>query len=368
MQESRASSEVSAATATVAHTAGVDTAALPEGFVSLRVKNVVRETQDAISIVLDVPESSSRHFGYQAGQFLTLLVCVNGRQHRRCYSMSSSPGTGEDLRITVKRDRDGVVSNWLNDTAAPGNDIHALPPEGRFVLKNTDRDVVAFAGGSGITPVFSLLRSALISSTRNTRLFYANRGRDSVIFDEALASLDDSHSGRFVLHHHLDAESGFVTTAHVDAFVAGAKDADAAEYYICGPGPFMDIVQTALRTAGVPSDRVHLEHFEVAEMPVDPSAAGGDTVTEEVTIELQKRKITVPYSPGDTLLQTARMAGLQAPSSCEVGSCGTCMARLTQGSARMINNDALEHDEVEDGWVLTCQSLPTSRTVQVVYE
>ncbi len=130
----------------------------------------------------------------------------------------------------------------------------------------------------------------------------------------------------------------------------------------------MDIVQSALQAAGVPSDHVHLEHFEVAEMPVDPPAPSGEAVTEEVTIELQKRKVTVAYSPGDSLLQTARMAGLQAPSSCEVGSCGTCMARLTQGSARMINNDALEDDEVEEGWVLTCQSLPTSRTVRVVYE
>jgi 3-ketosteroid 9alpha-monooxygenase subunit B len=363
MPESPALSDVSAATAT-----GGYPAALPKGFVSLRVKDVVRETQDAISIILDVPESSSRHFGYQAGQFLTLLVCVNGRQHRRCYSMSSSPSACEDLRITVKRDRDGVVSNWLNDTATPGTDIHVLPPEGRFILRDTDRDMVAFAGGSGITPVFSLLRSALISSPRNARLFYANRDRDSVIFDEALASLKNSYSGRVVLHHHLDAERGFVKPAHIDAFVAGAKDVDAAEYYICGPGPFMDIVQTALRAAGVPSDRVHLEHFEVAEIPVDASAAGADTVTEEVTIELQRHKITVPYSPGDTLLQTARMAGLQAPSSCEVGSCGTCMARLTQGSARMINNDALEDDEVADGWLLTCQSLPTSRTVRVVYE
>jgi ferredoxin-NADP reductase len=368
MPQSGALSDVSAATAAGAHAAGVDTAALPEGFVPLRVKHVVRETHDAVSIVLDVPESNSRHFGYQAGQFLTLLVYVNGQQHRRCYSMSSSPAAGEDLRITVKRDRDGVVSNWLNDTVLPGNEIHALPPEGRFVLKDTDRDVIAFAGGSGITPVFSLLRSALISTTRNTRLFYANRDRDSVIFDEALASLNDGHSDRFVLHHHLDVERGFVTPAHVDDFISGAKDSDAVEYYICGPGPFMDIVQTALRAAGVPADRMHLEHFEVAEMPVDPPAAGGEMVTEEVTIELRRRSITVPYSRGDTLLQTARMAGLQAPSSCEVGSCGTCMARLTQGSARMINNDALEDDEVEEGWVLTCQSIPTSRTARVVYE
>ena len=215
----------------------------------LRVKRVVRETRDAISIVLDVPESSVRHFGYQAGQFLTLLVCVNGQEHRRCYSMSSAPAAGEDLRITIKRDRDGVVSNWLNDTAAPGSEIHALPPEGRFVLRDTDRELVAFAGGSGITPVFSLLRSALESTTRGTRLFYANRGRDSVIFDEPLASLRDHHGGRFVLQHHFDDESGFVTPSQIETFIAPDKDAD---YYICGPGPFMDIVQTALRTAGVP--------------------------------------------------------------------------------------------------------------------
>ena len=238
----------------------------------LRVKRVIRETRDAISIVLDVPEPSVPHFGYQAGQFLTLKVCVDGREHRRCYSMSSSPTAGEDLRITVKRDRDGVVSNWLNDTAAPGEDIYALPPLGRFVLKDNGRELVAFAGGSGITPVFSLLRSALESTARATRLFYANRGRESVIFDDALAALRDAHPARFVAHHHLDDENGFVTPADVEAFVARAENADDAEYYICGPGPFMDIVQTTLRTAGVPADRVHLEHFEVAELPV--GAAG----------------------------------------------------------------------------------------------
>ncbi len=365
MQKTRVLSESSAATATDTQPAGVGNVAAPEGFVALRVKSVVRETRDAISIVLDVPEPSVRHFGYQAGQFLTLLVYVDGREYRRCYSMSSSPAAGEDLRITVKRDRDGVVSNWLNDTAAPGGQIHALPPQGRFVLKDNHRELIAFAGGSGITPVFSLLRSALISGARSTRLFYANRCRDSVIFNEALASLKDSHAGRFALHHHLDDEGGFVTPADVKAFVAPARD---AEYYICGPGPFMDVVQTTLRTVGVPADRVHLEHFEVAELPLDPPVAGGDAVTEEVTIELDGRRMTVPYSQGDTVLQTARMAGLRAPSSCEVGSCGTCMARLTQGSARMLNNDALEDDEVDDGWVLTCQALPTSRTLRVVYE
>jgi ferredoxin-NADP reductase len=335
-------------------------------FVPLQVKRVVRETHDAISIVLDVPESRSQQFRYQAGQHLTLLVDVNGQQHQRCYSMSSSPAAGEDLRITVKRDRDGVVSNWLNDTVAPGVEVHAAPPRGRFVLQDTDRTLIAFAGGSGITPVFSLLRSALSGTARDVRLFYANRHRDSVIFDAELVALSDGQPARFTLHQHLDDDSGIVTSDLVASFVADVADAD---FYICGPGPFMDTVETALRNLHVPAERVHLERFEASPTPLPPPPADpGDVVTEEVTIELDRRTTTVAYSAGDTLLQTARMAGLSAPSSCEVGSCGTCMARLTKGCARMLNNDALEDDEVEDGWVLTCQALPTTRTVRVVYE
>jgi ferredoxin-NADP reductase len=353
MQESRALSYAGPAT---------DAA---KGFVPLQVKRVIRETHDAISLVLDVPESRAQQFRYQAGQHLTLLVDVDGQQHQRCYSMSSSPATGEDLRITVKRDRDGVVSNWLNDTAAPGAELHAAPPRGRFVLQDNDRTLVAFAGGSGITPVFSLLRAALSSTARDIRLFYANRNRDSVIFDADLASLRDGDPARFTLRHHLDEDGGIVTPADVDEFIAGVAEADV---YICGPGPFMDTVEAAVRTAGVPTDRVHLERFEASPTPLAPPADLGDVVTEEVTIQLDRRATTVAYSAGDTLLQTARMAGLAAPSSCEVGSCGTCMARLTEGCARMLNNDALEDDEVEDGWVLTCQALPTSRTVRVVYE
>lgn len=344
---------------------GVELAALPNGFVPLRVKHVVPETRDAVSIVLDVPENNAGQFGYQAGQFLTLLVCVDGREHRRCYSMSSSPAVGEDLRITIKRDRNGVVSNWLNDIAAPGDQLHALPPRGRFVLNETDRDLIAFAGGSGITPVFSLLRTALMSSTRTTRLFYANRRPDTVIFDDALASLKTQHADRFILHHHLDDERGFATPAQIAAFVHNADDAD---FYICGPNEFMDTVRTGLCSAGVPADRLRVEHFDVTDVAAAAPPDTGDAVTDEVTIVLDGSTTTAPYFSGNTLLQTARMVGLRAPSSCEIGSCGTCMARLTQGSVRMINNDALDQDEVDDGWVLTCQALPTSPTVRVVYE
>jgi 3-ketosteroid 9alpha-monooxygenase subunit B len=331
-----------------------------DGFAPLRVKRVVRETADAVSLVLDVPEPFSQRFRYQPGQFLTVRVQVDGQEHRRCYSMSSSPVVAEDLRITVKRDPGGVVSNWLNDTAAVGAEIHASPPEGRFVLGESDCELVAFAGGSGITPVYSLIRSALAVTTRRVRLFYANRTRNSVIFANALAALAQQHPDRLVIHHHLDEDSGVVQPEEIEAFVADAGD---AEFYLCGPREFMDTVEAVVRTTGVAPDRIHLERFDV----VDASVAAA-TVTEEVTIRLDRRTTAVPYRAGNTVLQTARLAGLQPPSSCETGSCGTCMARLVEGSVRMINNDALTEEEVADGWVLTCQSMPITRTVKVVYE
>ncbi|MFN3003822.1 2Fe-2S iron-sulfur cluster-binding protein [Mycolicibacterium wolinskyi] len=331
-----------------------------EGFVPLRVKQVVRETSDAVSLVFDRPPGGAAEFRYLPGQFLTLLVHVDGQEHRRCYSMSSSPALDEDLQITVKRDRDGVVSNWLNNTAAPGDELHAAPPQGRFVMREQERDLVAFAGGSGITPVYSLLRSALETTGRGARLFYANRSRDSIIFEKSLAALREGHPDRFTLCHHLDDEKGLVTAEQVETFIAEVTDAD---FYVCGPGPFMDTVEKALLSAGVSADRLHLERFTVAPAPVETA-----TVTEEVTIELDRRSVTLAYRPGHTLLQTARMGGLRAPSSCETGSCGTCIAQITEGSARMLNNDALDDDEVADGLVVTCQALPTSRTVKVVYE
>ncbi|NVN48634.1 ferredoxin--NADP reductase [Mycolicibacterium hippocampi] len=337
-----------------------------DGFAPLRVKRVVRETSDAVSLVLDVPEHCSNQFRYKAGQFLTVRVTVDGRDLRRCYSMSSAP-VEDELRITVKRDPGGVVSNWLNDSAAAGTELQAAPPDGKFVLRECDSaaaDLVAFAGGSGITPIMSLVRTALADSSRRVRLFYANRARDSVIFSEQLARLADANADRLVVEHHYDEDGGVVTPAAVAQFAAGAADAD---FYICGPAPFMATVESALQSADVPKERLHLERFTVAEVAPEVLLDAADA-TEEVVIELDRHVTTASYRQGDTLLQTARMSGLRAPSSCETGSCGTCMARVVEGTARMLNNDALEDDEVEEGWVLTCQTLPTSRRVRVVYE
>lgn len=340
-----------------------DTGTDLDGFAPLRITRVVRETPDAVSLVLDVPGHRAGGFRYQAGQFLTLRVSVDGQEVRRCYSMSSSP-VEDELRITVKRDGGGLVSNWLNDTAREGVEILASPPEGRFVLRDNDSEIIAFAGGSGITPIMSLIRTALATSTRGVRLFYANRERESVIFADALTRLAEEYAGRLSVTHHLDAVAGVVTPAAIGSFAAGARD---AEVYICGPAAFMSTVEAAVAAAGVPRQRVHLERFTVAPLPAD-APGPGSVVTEEIVIELDRKTTTAAYRAGNTLLQTARSAGLRAPSSCETGSCGTCLARVVSGSARMLNNNALDDDEVAEGLVLTCQSLPTSRTVHVVYE
>lgn len=330
-----------------------------DGFLPLRIKQVVRETRDALSLVLDVPDTQQQRFAYRAGQFLTLRVSVGGQEYRRCYSMSSTPALHRDLRVTVKRDGDGVVSNWLNDHAAPGDQIDVGAPEGRFVRAESDRELVAFAGGSGITPVFSLTQTVLASGGR-VRLLYANRAAESIIFRDALTGLVDEHGDRFVLQHHLDADHGVVTAERVAEFVG---DIGAADYYVCGPGPFMDTVESALIAAEVPAQQLFLERFSAAPVPVDEAP-----VTEQVTIELDRQTVTVDYRAGNTLLQTARMAGLKAPSSCETGSCGTCIAQVTEGSARLLNNDALDDDEIAEGYVVTCQAMPTSRTIRFVYE
>lgn len=337
-----------------------------DGFAPLRIKRVVRETSDAVSLVLDVPERHSHDFRYKAGQFLTVRVSVDGRDLRRCYSMSSAP-LEDELRITVKRDPGGVVSNWINDTAAEGDELHAAPPEGRFVLAeevSAAQPLIAFAGGSGITPIMSLVRTALADSDRPVRLFYANRARDSVIFSEPLQRLTEQHAARLVVEHHYDEDRGVVTAAAVSTFIAEVGDAD---FYICGPAPFMDTVEAALVAAGVPRQRLHLERFTVAEVPPGVTDDTAEAC-EEIVIELDRKKVVATYRDGDTLLQTARQQGLKAPASCETGSCGTCMARVVEGSARMRINDALDEDEVEEGWVLTCQSLPTSRKVHLIYE
>ncbi len=345
------------------------------GFHPLRVRRVVHETAEAASFVFEVPADLRAAFAYEAGQFLTFRAHVDGDAHHRCYSMSSSPAVDDELQVTVKRVPGGVVSNWMIDTLGAGDLVDASVPAGVFCLGSDGGadggDLVAFSAGSGITPVFSLLKSALATTDRRVRLYYANRDRDAVIFAAELDALVDRHADRLEVVHHLDVERGFVDPDAVRPFLG---DTEGAEFFVCGPGPFMDIVEEALLGSGVDADRIHIERFTPAE-PVPDAESGttagadeGASTTSQVTIELGGRKDTVEHRPGTTILQTARQMGMSPPFSCESGSCATCMAQLVEGTVQMHVNDVLTDDEVAEGWVLTCQSVPTAPSVHVVYE
>jgi ferredoxin-NADP reductase len=343
------------------------------GFHPLRVKRVVQETHDTKSFVLDVPDELQGAFAYAAGQFCTFRVRFgDDGDLLRCYSMSSSPDTDTEMAVTVKRVAGGRVSNWFLDEVSEGDELTLTLPAGVFTLGARTAPIVAFAGGSGITPVFSIVKSALATTDRTVRLLYANRDVSSVIFRTELDALARDEPDRLEVVHHLDTDDGFVHSGRVLEFVGDDLDAD---FYICGPAPFMDVVEDALSQRSVPPERVFIERFAFAaatrldEPPATPAATDdGGQATQTVVIVLDGKEHTLKYQPGETFLETARRAGLRAPFSCESGSCATCMARVREGEVTMRVNNALTPEEVEEGWVLTCQGLPASPVVAVVYE
>jgi ferredoxin-NADP reductase len=331
-------------------------------FHSLAVVEVVDETPDARSFVLEIPPALADRFAYAAGQFCTFRARIGAEPVVRCYSMSSSPETGDPFTVTVKRVPGGRMSSWMLDALAAGDRIEAMPPAGRFVLRASGAPLVAFAGGSGITPILSIVKTALATTPREVALVYANRDAGSVIFAGELERLRAASGGRLTVHHHLDSERGLLDAAACAALLGERTDADC---YVCGPAPYMDVVAAGLALRGVPERQLLVERFE---LPDDAAAPAVRSRTESLVIRLERRKHAVRYEPGDTILEAARRAGLSPPSACERGNCGTCMAHVVEGAATMRANDALSDGEVAAGWVLTCQAIPTSREVVVDYD
>jgi 3-ketosteroid 9alpha-monooxygenase subunit B len=377
-------------TAAVAQTNVVDHEGVrrAHGFHDLSVKRVVQETHDTRSYVLDVPAGLREAFGYEPGQFCTFRARVGAGEHLRSYSMSSTPGIDQDLVVTVKRVAGGVVSNWFHDHVVEGSVLEVTRPAGVFCPGSRDAPLVAFCGGSGITPVVSIMKSVLRRTRRPVKLFYANRDRNSVIFERSFEELRAQYVDRLEIQQHFDSDTGYVGSEAVVRFAERALDAD---FYICGPGPFMDLVEANLLELGVKAERILIERFETGttgpsgrdsleeleelEEPLNDSVEAAsedpepdDSTPRAVTLILKGTSKTVPYRAGDTVLETARRGGLQPPFSCEAGNCATCMALLREGGARMRANNALTPEEVEEGWVLTCQALPLGSSVTVEYE
>jgi 3-ketosteroid 9alpha-monooxygenase subunit B len=330
------------------------------------VTRIIKETADTRTFVLAPDEQP---FSYRAGQFCTFRVTVDGEELYRSYSMSSAPETDTELMTTVKRVAGGKVSNWIVDNVVEGDQLTMTRAAGTFVLSPASVPAVpllAFAGGSGVTPILSLAKSALATTDRAVRILCADRDRASVIFEAVMDDLVERYPGRLAVDRHLDAEHGLLDPDAVTKFVGSDTDADC---YVCGPEGFMAVVRSALPEGA----RVLVEDFDAsppvkAPAPEVTNGAGDAEPGGTVTIRLERKKASVPRVAGETLLESARRAGLSPPFSCEAGNCGTCMAKLIEGRATMRTNDALEDDEIADGYILTCQAVPDTSSVTVQYE
>ncbi len=338
----------------------------------LEVASVLRETDDAVSLVLKIPDKLSADYRYEAGQFLTFKVPYEDGELVRCYSLSSSPDADQEHKVTIKRVEDGRVSNWINDSVGPGDTLSVLPPGGLFTLDGSERGLLMFAGGSGITPVISIIKTAMLTGSRPVHLVYANRDRSSVIFEKELEELTAANPGRLEISYHLDDRDGYLTVDGAGAFVSAHAQ---PEVYMCGPAPFMEVVGAAFEALAVPPERVHIEVFvspeeDAAEQEAEGKAAALQTgleVPPELTVHLDGERHEVPYERGHTVLATLRAAGFEPPFSCTDGYCGCCMAKVEQGEVRMLNNDFLDADDVAAGWVLTCQSCPVGPSCEISY-
>lgn len=338
---------------------------------ALKVAAVKAETHDSKSFEFEIPAELEDHFSYRPGQFLTLRVPVLGRHLPRCYSMSSAPTLDGRPRVTVKRVAHGRASNWLCDHLKAGDTLEVMAPAGVFTPRALQADFVLFAAGSGITPVYSILRSALAHGQGRVALIYANRDERSVIFRDTLKELAAAHPSRLQIIHWLDSVQGVPSVAQLAEL---ARPWKAAQAFICGPAAFMDASVAALEAIGMAGDAVHVERFVSLpdeEDAVAVSAAAAATAPAaavdqaELEVSLDGERHTIACGGSETLLDAMLRAGINAPHSCQAGMCASCMCQVEEGSVHLRHNEALDQKDLDRSWTLSCQAVPTSERLRV---
>lgn len=353
-------------------------------FHKLRVAEVKRETPDAVSVRFDLPGNLREAFKFRAGQHLTFRREIGGEEVRRNYSVCVSPGEGV-LKIGVKKIAGGAFSGWVNDELKAGDVMEVMAPHGSFCWAFDDtarRAYVAFAGGSGITPVLSLLKTALAMEPQSRfTLFYGNRNSPGVMFLEEIAGLKDRYLDRLAVFHFLEDEeeeielfNGRLDRAKVEDILSTlVRPADVDAFFICGPGPMMDAAEEALLAKGVEKPRILIERFTTG--PLSAAQAEAARALEEkaaglkMSVTLNGRRVNVSFDPEKhSILDNVRAAGLPAPFACKGGVCATCRAKVTAGEVSMKVNYGLSEQELAEGYVLTCQATPLTEGVALTYD
>ena len=379
-----------------------ETARRRASFNTLTVSQVRPLTKDSVEVTFEVPEHLIEDYNYAPGQYVALRATIDGQEVRRSYSICAEPVPGE-IRVAIKRDLGGLFSNWANDTLSAGYQIDVMNPQGAFVSKGNitslnepqkiaedakaagGEHMVAFAAGSGITPIIAIARTVLKASENSTfDLVYANKSALDVMFAEEVGDLKDKYPTRFAVHHMLSREqrvyplmSGRIDDEKLNTILDYVIQVDKAdEWFLCGPFELVQLCRDTLAERGVPEENVRFELFTTGrpEAPagqhgkaveVDP---GGNNYSIAFTLDGTSGSVESPVSANETILNAALRVRADVPFACAGGVCGTCRAKVVDGEVEMAENYALEKDEVDAGYVLTCQARPCTDKVTVDFD
>lgn len=356
-------------------------------FHTLAIKDVKRETSDCVSVAFHIPANLASDYAYKQGQYITMRKQINGEEVRRSYSVCSSPLDGE-LRVAIKQVENGKFSTYANQYFKAGDEIEVMTPTGNFYTElnaQNKKHYVGFAAGSGITPILSIIKTTLATEPLSTfTLVYGNKNTGSIIFLEEIEAIKNRYVERFQVFHILSRESvdvpilnGRIDEAKCKEFISKKlmETGNIDEIFSCGPEEMIHAVKNTAIAAGVDSKHIH---FELFTSPTQANAGQPKANTESITDNQAKAKVQVKIDGitynidlaygGETILDAALKAGADLPFACKGGVCCTCRAKVTQGTVDMDMNFALEDDEVEKGYVLTCQSHPTSAEVFVDFD
>lgn len=353
-------------------------------FQPLKVKEIIQETHDANTVVFEKP---SEGFTYKPGQYLTLKFQIGAESARRAYSLCSSPISDSDLAVTVKRVDQGLVSNHIANSLKAGDTVEVMPPMGNFKVEldsSRAHHYVLLGGGSGITPLMSIIKSVLdIESGSKVTLIYANKSENDIIFRSKLDELQSQFGGRIKVIHSLDEASaswtglsGLLTKMSILSMVQDIMNVDtlSKSFWICGPGGFMEEVQSALGFLGIDKSDIHREVFtaalpdpnkEEAKASSAPVAGKRGDYTVKVMLDGEEKEVFVKEKT--TILEAVIDDGMDPPYACQMGVCCTCRAKVISGQVEMEEDEGLSDQEIEDGYVLTCQSHPLTPDVVVEY-
>ncbi|WP_424961993.1 2Fe-2S iron-sulfur cluster-binding protein [Ekhidna sp.] len=336
---------------------------------NLTIREVVNVAQDAVNLVFEKPES----FNYEPGQFITLIKEVSGKKIRRAYSLCTTPFEDEFPAVTVKRVEGGAMSNDLNDHAKVGDQIQIMEPMGMFTTdysETNQRHAVFFGGGSGITPLMSIIRSILLKEPNSkTTLVYGNRRKEFVIFKELIADLENKYPDRFKIIHILEEGeadyNGRPTPDMIGEICKNAAVDKDTEFYICGPQPMMDVVADGLRKTNVDQSNIRMESFEAGKTSPAEIIDKEGSSESEVTILLDGEEYSITVKKNASVLDTALDNDLDMPYSCQSGLCTACRGKCVEGKISIDEAEGLSQEELDEGYVLTCVGKPLTDIVKV---